>query len=99
MQKQAHDTAVENGWWDQARNELELIALIMSELGEAVEAVREGSMSHKIPGHTGLAEELADVVIRVMDMAEQYGIDLSVAIISKNHYNKSRPYRHGGKKF
>lgn len=46
----------------------------------------------------GIPSELADVVIRVMDMCEQYGIDLESAIAEKHTYNLTRPYRHGGKK-
>lgn len=45
----------------------------------------------------GVPSELADVVIRIADMCGLYGIDLEAAIIEKMAYNKSRPYRHGGK--
>ena len=31
------------------------------------------------------------------DMAAHYGIDLDAAIEAKLEYNRSRPYRHGGK--
>lgn len=46
----------------------------------------------------GIPSELADVVIRVMDMCEHYGIDLEAAIAEKHTYNVTRPYRHGGKR-
>lgn len=46
----------------------------------------------------GIPSELADVVIRIFDMAEHYGIDIEAAILEKHEFNKSRPYRHGGKK-
>jgi NTP pyrophosphatase (non-canonical NTP hydrolase) len=45
----------------------------------------------------GIPTEMADVVIRIMDMAGYYGIDLEQAIIDKIKYNKTRPYKHGGK--
>lgn len=45
----------------------------------------------------GIPTELADVVIRIMDMSEWYGIDLDAAIRRKHEYNKTRPYKHGGK--
>ena len=45
----------------------------------------------------GIAPELADTVIRIMDMCAHYGIDLEAAILEKHEYNKSRPYKHGGK--
>ncbi|MDL2293198.1 hypothetical protein LJC60_01045 [Ruminococcaceae bacterium OttesenSCG-928-D13] len=45
----------------------------------------------------GIAVELADCVIRIMDMCGHYGIDLAATIAEKHEYNKSRPYKHGGK--
>lgn len=40
----------------------------------------------------------ADVIIRVLDYCGYAGIDIDAAISQKHEYNKSRPYRHGGKK-
>ena len=99
LQKEIHQLAKDKGWYNRDRNELELIALIMSELGEAVEAVREDAISPKILGYKGVEEELADVIIRIMDMAGYYGYDIAGAIIDKHEYNKSRSHRHGGKKY
>jgi NTP pyrophosphatase (non-canonical NTP hydrolase) len=45
----------------------------------------------------GFPSELADIMIRVMDMAEWLGIDLEEQIRIKNEYNKTRGKRHGGK--
>lgn len=45
----------------------------------------------------GFGSELADIVIRVFDLAEDMGIDLATEIKRKMRYNESRPYRHGGK--
>ena len=42
--------------------------------------------------------ELADAIIRIADMCGAYGLDLEEALTKKMEYNKSRPYRHGGKK-
>lgn len=42
-------------------------------------------------------DELADAMIRIMDLAEEKGIDLSGHIKAKNRYNKTRPYKHGVK--
>lgn len=44
------------------------------------------------------AAELADVIIRVLDYCAYAGIDIENVLEVKHEYNKSRPYRHGGKK-
>lgn len=45
----------------------------------------------------GIPSELADVIIRIFDMCHHYGIDIEAAMIEKHEYNKTRPYKHGGK--
>lgn len=91
-----HGTAVEKGWWDTDRNEGELIALAHSELSEALEALRKGNpASKKISECTHVEEELADLVIRVMDMAQARGWRVGSAIVAKMEYNKKRPVKHG----
>ena len=113
LQKEAHAIAREKGWWDEERTFGDLIALIHSELSEALEAYRtdpdEPLMDTDTDGHPilywdpidqkpeGVASELADVVIRVADMAEHYGIDLDAAVRAKMEFNRGREYRHGGK--
>lgn len=76
------------------------LMLTVSELGEALEAIRHGNPpdSH-IPKFTGLEAELADAVIRIMDLAEAANCRLAEAIIAKATYNNKRPKMHGGKKF
>lgn len=76
------------------------LMLTVSELGEALEAVRHNNPpdSH-IPKFTGLEAELADAVIRIMDLAETANCRLAEAIIAKATYNNKRPKMHGGKKF
>lgn len=46
----------------------------------------------------GIAVELADCIIRILDYCGKEGIDIEAAIRIKHEYNKTRPYRHGGKK-
>ena len=105
LQIKVHQLAKEKGWWEPARSFGDQIALIHSEVSEALEEFRNGNggvrpdqIYYSDEGKPeGIAAELADVVIRVMDMAEFYGIDLQEAIEMKHVYNLTRDYRHGGK--
>lgn len=91
-----HQTAVEHGFWPEGRNDAECIALMHSELSEALEALRSGDPpSEKIPGHSNLAEELADAVIRILDFAHAKGINLGDAMLAKMAHNIGRPHKHG----
>ncbi len=74
------------------------LARIMSEVGEAVEALRHGNPpSEKIKGHTHVEEELADTLIRIFDYCGSKGYKLGDAVMKKMAYNVSRPYLHGKK--
>lgn len=46
----------------------------------------------------GIPIELADILIRVFDIAGRYGIDLDLAVAQKMAYNATRSARHGGKR-
>jgi hypothetical protein len=98
--QEVNHIAIEKGWWEGERNEGELIALMHSELSEALEAIRNGNPpDDKIPEFTGVEAEPADVIIRIMDMTAAKGYRVGDAIVAKINYNKNRPYKHGGKKF
>lgn len=61
-----------------------------------------GEMSYMCEGccdrkPEGIPSELADVIIRIFDMCGRYGIDMETMLIEKHKFNRSRPYKHGGK--
>ena len=96
MSGSIHDNASVHGWWDEPSEDGTLIALIMSEAAEALEALRKGNgPDEHCPQFSGAEVELADVVIRIMDMAEARGWNVAGAIVAKHEFNKTRPYKHG----
>lgn len=100
MASRVNATAREKGWWKNDRNEGELIALMHSELSEALEALRHGNPpDDKIPEFSGVEAELADVIIRIMDASHAKGWRVAEAIVKKVIFNQGRPYMHGGKRF
>lgn len=86
-----------NGWtiltpedWDNAYTIPTALALIHSEVSEALEGFREGDRQN-------VAEELADVLIRVLNVADGLEINMDEEVSKKMEKNRHRGHRHGGK--
>lgn len=80
-----------NDWFTNEYKIPAVLALIHSEVSEALEAYRKNDMEN-------FSEELADVIIRCLDCAAGLDIDIDDEIQRKLEKNKQRGYRHGGKK-
>lgn len=97
LQDVCHGLAREAGWWNDletgeplSRNKGELLCLIHSEISEAMEGVRKDLMDDKLTHRKMEEVELADAVIRILDYAGAYGLDIGGAMIEKMVYNTRR---------
>lgn len=80
-----------------SRNVGELIALVHSELSEALEAHRKDANDDKHPTRKGLHIELGDALVRILDMCAGLNIDIGNILLEIIDYNSTRPYKHGKK--
>lgn len=84
-------------WWldlhtgePMKRNVGELLCLIHSEISEAMEGHRKNLMDDKLPKRPMIEAELADAIIRIMDLSEGLGLDVAGAWRNKMEYNAIR---------
>lgn len=82
--------ATDRGWYDNPREDGTMIALMHSELSEALEGVRKDKQDDHLPHRKSVEVELADTVIRILDYGIQKGLDIPGAIAEKHRYNVNR---------
>lgn len=93
-----HEIAIEKGFWDGEISHDKIgnkLALVHSEVTEVLEAIRKSQGSEKV------VEEIADVIIRLLDVyaamrnEEQVLHSLDEVLEAKINKNKERPKLHG----
>ena len=97
LQEKIHQAAIDLGWWTDLetgeradRNVGELMCLVHSEISEAMEGHRKDLMDKHLPHRKMVEVELADAIIRILDLAGGLSLDIEGAIYEKMVYNQQR---------
>lgn len=105
LAEQTHKIQRDNGWWAERDQMLQygfgiqariaLCGLAMTELAEAIEAVRKAKYGME---KDSFERELAGCIVRIMDIAGAYNLDIGRAYALELEACKARGHMHGGKK-
>ncbi len=83
-----HKAWIDEVGWKNKNTVLESLALITSEIGEAVNECRGAEIDYEKFG-----DELADIILRTCGLAEQVGIDIEKACYRKMGKNQLKGTR------
>lgn len=108
LAEEISSTSEAKGFWDpEDVGDMGIIplklVLISDEVSEALKAFRDEYDDSEEDPQTRMtemqeedfAEEVADIIIRALDLAGYYGFDIGNIVLNKIEKNKDRPYRHG----
>ncbi len=109
LARKIHENAKKKGFYDKPREVGTLLMLVVSELSEALEADRLNKRANMGKYHQGIAygnvfeayvkdtfeDELADSIIRILDLCGYLNIDIENHIKAKMRYNELRENKHG----
>jgi len=90
IQEKLHNQSVKMGWHSKPREIGTMIALCHSELSEALEGARKNLMDDHLVDRKMIEVELADCIIRILDLGGIQGLDIAGAIAEKHDYNAHR---------
>lgn len=103
LAKRCYEDAYELGWYNPPKSNVETLAMVITEVCEAIDELRNHKVSVYCKKESlkpeGWGVEIADAVIRLLDFAGSQGLDLETIIEMKLEYNKTRGHRHGEKPF
>jgi len=108
LSERAHNIAKEHGFYDDPISPHKLadfvskqLCLLHSEISEALEQCRDGQFCMRIVNDKpeGFGVEIADLIIRALDLCRYLSIDIDKCVRLKMNYNATRPFKHGHKNF
>jgi NTP pyrophosphatase (non-canonical NTP hydrolase) len=105
MQEEVYRLNSSKGWFDDDRTVGDMVALLHAEVSEILEAYRHWELKDatglpvgsSMAKPEGVGSEMADCLIRLLDMAKRWDVDLIAEYDRKMRFNWTRPYRHGRK--